>query len=127
MKKLFTLILSIIFITLCLFACKNSEYAKEQEAKQEAIYNKGHKAGYEEGYWAGIKEAQEYFGLTEEEIARYADDLHGLSPEEAVMILDNYADGEPISKQDVYKAIWTIRRYYYDMQEAIHDIDSYIP
>ena len=36
------------------------------------------------------------------------------------------ADGEQVSKEEVYKAIWTLHQYYYDMQEAINDLDSYI-
>lgn len=127
MKKLFfALSISIIIIILCVPACEKSEYAMEREAKEEAIYNRGYKAGYEEGEWEGIEEAQENFQRTAEDIARNADDLFDLDPEKAIMILGNYADGEPISKEEVYKAIWTLRQYYYDMQEAINDLDSYI-
>ena len=98
----------------------------EREAKEEAIYNRGYSAGYEEGKWEGIKEAQENFQYTAEDIARNADDLFDLDPEKAIMILDHYADGEPISQDEVEKAIWTIYQYYYEMQEAINDLDSYI-
>lgn len=98
----------------------------EREAKEEAIYSRGYSAGYEEGKREGIEEAQENFQYTAEDIARDADDLFDLDPEKAITILSNYADGEPISREEVDKAIWTLHQYYYDMQEAINDLGSYI-
>lgn len=129
MKRYITILLITalcVALLFCLVSCGKSEYAREREAKEEAIYNRGYEAGYEEGRWEGKKEAQEALEWTAEDIALGASRLYGLDPEEAIMILEHYADGEPISKQELYDAIWTIRRYYYDMQDAIHDIDSYI-
>ena len=123
--KLFVIALCIVSLLL-LFSCGRSEYSMEREAKEAAIYDRGYSAGYEEGEWEGIEEAQENFQRTAEDIARNADDLFDLDPEKAIMILGNYADGEPISQDEVEKAIWTIYQYYYEMQEAINDLDSYI-
>jgi hypothetical protein len=98
----------------------------EREAKEEAIYNRGYTAGYNEGEWEGIEAAQENFQRTAEDISQDADNEFGIDPEWAIMILSNYADGEPISRDEVNKAIWTLHQYYYDMQEAICDLDSYL-
>lgn len=123
--KLFVIAICIgSLLPLC--SCERSEYSMERDAKEEAIYKRGYTAGYEEGKWEGMEEAQENFQYTAENIARDADELFELDPEKAIMILGHYADGEPISQEEVEKAIWTIYQYYYDMQEAINDLDSYI-
>ena len=96
----------------------NELAAKKEEAKYGVAYD----AGYEDG----IYEAQEHFkDYVIWDLSYDIEEEYGLSPEEAITILSHYADGEPISKQELYKAINTLRRYYYDLQEAINDIDSY--
>lgn len=129
MKNCFVKLLALVTCTsmlLCSCGRGRSEYEMERDAKEEAVYSRGYEAGHEEGEWEGREEAQEDFEQTAEDIAWDARHLYGLDPEEAIMILGHYADGEPITKQELYAAIWTIHRYYYDMQDAIHDIDSYL-
>lgn len=126
MKKLFILILVIIFSTLCLSSCETSEYAKEQDLKEEAIYDRGYEAGYEEGKWEGIKTAQEHFAeYVLWDLSYDIENEYGMSPEEAITILEHYADGEPITEAELNQAIWTISRYYWDLYSAINDLDSY--
>lgn len=107
---------------LLLFSCGTSESAMEREAKKEAIYNRGYEAGKEEGKF----EAQDAFEQTAQDLAWDTRILYGIEPEEAMWILTNYADGEPVSKKELNDAIWAIHHYYCEMQEAIDDIDSYI-
>ena len=79
--------IKLFFLSICigtlllLSSCKRSEYSMERDAKEEAIFNRGYAAGYEEGKWEGIKEAQENFQYTAEDIAYDANDLFDLDPE----------------------------------------------
>ena len=118
MKKYLCLVLCAIFV-FGFSSCKRSEYAMERDAKREAAYNNGYKAGYDEGYHEGISYAQERAEnmLTESKTE--------IPPETALQILTNYADGEPVTKEELNKAIWSLDQYYWDLYSAIHDSDSY--
>lgn len=128
MKRLIGLLTALLCIALvfCLVSCGESEYTREQEAKKEAIYNRGYDAGFAEGEWEGIKNAQERFeDFTRWDLPHDIENERGMSPEEAITILEHYADGEPTTKSELNKAIWTIREYYWAVYNAVGDIDNY--
>lgn len=121
MRKTTTFMSLFLILLCCLTACKGrSVYAMEQDAKEEAM---------EERYREGITEAQEHIAsLVEEEIWHLefdVEDKYGLYPEEAIRILENYADGEPVSTGELNTAIWAISEYYYESHEIYCGIDDY--
>lgn len=119
-------ILSVIAILLCcLSSCGKSDYARDREAKEEAIYQRGYEDGYDEGYFDGsddgwmynIEEPGRYL---EEEAVDYARKQSGWTPEEAWMLIDAYQNQEPWyedgsvpSEQDYLDAINSLI-YFYD-------------
>ncbi len=119
MKKSILIITLLAATFLFLSSCQRSIYEMEREAKREAAFNDGYDVGYEEGYWEGISDAQEHL----EDVLQ--DLLLEIEPEEAIQILTNYADGEPITEEELHKAIWAIHQYYWDSYHAINDSDSY--
>lgn len=120
MKKILaSMMIAILFC--CLTSCGGrSIYAMEQDAEVEAM---------EERYREGILKAQEQIASLVEielwDLEFDIDDDWGISPEEAIQILTNYADGEPISEAELNKAIWAIRKYYYGVNEIVNGIDDY--
>lgn len=121
MKKYLTII-SIIVALLCFTAsCSGrSIYEMERDAEREEL---------EERYREGIADAQEHIdSLVEIEIWDLEfdiEDKYGIFPEDAIRILENYADGEPVTRTDLNKAIWAISQYYYDSLDIIYGIDDY--
>ena len=127
MKKLHKTICVIMCVILafCLFSCERSKYAMEQDAKYESAYSDGYSVGYDEGYSEGISDAQEHLENRIQDISWDVKEAHGISPEKALQILTNYADGEPITEAQLHQAIWAINEYCWDSYEDINDIDSY--
>ncbi len=128
MKRLFAATLMIVAIFLCLFSCERSEYAMEQDAKREAIYNRGYEVGYEAGYengrCEGFEDAQSF---VEDELFSLEHDIKhntGISPEQALQILMNYADGEPTSETELKQAILTINQFYWNANNIVHEIED---
>ena len=126
--KLLTLGMCASMLLLCSCGRGRSEYEMERDAKEEAIYSRGYEAGHEEGEWEGINDAQERF----EEYAHWElpydiEDKCGMNPEEAIRILEHYADGEPVANAELKQAIETMRIYYWTMYEAVGDFDKYAP
>lgn len=114
--------LTVLAVLLCfLVACTGrSIYAMERDSEKEAR---------EEIYREGVSAAQNQIdSLVESDLwdLEYGiEDKYGMSPEEAIQILTNYADGEPVSKAKVSKAIWAIRQYYYGTYDIVNGIDDY--
>ena len=129
MKKLF-IVIAVIAIIFSLSSCGKSTYAREQEAKKEAIYESGYEAGYNDGYFDAMLEAPE-------RIECYVDDdiqdlcfeikhKYGIYPEEAAMILSNYADvPDEVTEEELSKAIWAIYSYYFESYEIMNEIEDY--
>lgn len=125
MKKFVAVILVSIIIIFAFSSCERSIYEMEREAKREAAFNDGYEAGYEEGYQKGVSDAQKHLIDELQDISWDIKDENGIDPETAAQILANYADGEPVTEQELEQAIWTIRQYYWDSYWAINDSDSY--
>lgn len=121
MKKILATVLAFIILLCCLASCKGrSIYAMEQDARIEAL---------EEKYHEGVSNAQEHIAsLVDIEMMDLEfdiDDKWGMTAEEAIQILTNYADGEPISEKEVNKAIWAISQYYHGVNDITNGIDDY--
>lgn len=121
MKKGFAIIAAFVILICYLTSCGGrSIYAMEREAEREAL---------EERYREGISEAQEHIASLVEvemwDLEFDIDDNWGMSAEEAVQTLTNYADGEPVPKSEVNKAIWAISQYYQGINEIANGIDDY--
>ena len=134
MKKLFA-ILAVFFVLICyLSSCGKSDYAREQESKREAIYQRGYEDGYDEGYYVGyydgaIDAQRGIFNQVEDDLWSIASDIedkYGLHPEDAVMVLSNYADvPDEVTEEELHQAIWAIYRYYHQSQDVINGIEDY--
>ena len=121
MKK-FAATLTVLFLVLYLSACNIETY--------EDGYEDGYANGYTEGYYEGIAEALDDISFYVEDdlwsLACDIEDEYGMSPDEAVMILSNYADvPDDVTEEEVNKAIWAIYRYYNKSHEIINSIEDY--
>ncbi len=131
MKKLLIIGLTAVLSTCLLSSCSSgrSIYEMEKDAKREAAFNDGYDVGYEEGYWEGywegVSNAQERLEDVIWNLSWETKNEHGISPETALQILTNYADGEPITEQELQRAIWAIKHYYWSSYDAVNDSDSY--
>lgn len=127
MKKYIILAIGIILTSCCLLSCSGrSIYAMEQEAKREAIYEDGYAAGYDEG----IEEAKHDIAFYVDDdlfsLACDIEDQYGICPEDAIMMLENYADGEPYTNEEIETAIWVVSCYYHRSHEIINRIEEYL-
>lgn len=99
---------------------KTSRSTMEREAKEEAM---------EERYREGVSEAQEHIASLVEvemwDVEFDVEDKYGILPEDAIRILEDYADGEPISKRELNNAIRAVSEYYSQSQDVINRIDDY--
>ena len=125
MKQRILIITILLLLLLCFPSCKKSIHAREEEAKREAAYNDGYEVGYVEGYVEGKSDAKSNFEDEALRVSWNVEDENGMSPDDALQILTNYADGEPITEEKLHQAIWAINQYYWRMNDAIHDRDSY--
>ena len=120
MKKYFAILSALAILLCCLSACVGkSDYAREKEAKEEAIYQRGYDAGYEDGHWEGYDNGYDegyYDGERDGEwlvdkAIFYAGEKGGWHPEEAWMIIEAYRNKEPLygdsipSEQDYEDAV----------------------
>ena len=125
MKRLFSTLLC-----LCLCACLSACKTEQRDYVTESDYDEGYRAGYEDGIWDGAFECKKDFANAVRD--RYSDVEHatlngrGLHPEEAIMVLNDYLDGEYVSDDELETAIKTITDFYYDWQSVIADIEELV-
>ena len=121
MKKLFAVLLCLCFCTY-LTACQKTDTHSLSQ------YDEGYYAGYESGLWDGafkVREniADEVWDLYSS-IERQTTKERGLHPEEAIIVLNNYLDGEYVSDYDMETAIRSITYFYYHAWDVINDIED---
>lgn len=121
MKKILAAAVLFLVTICCISSCAGrSVYEMERDAEVESK---------EDRYREGIAEAQEHIdSLVETELQDLEFDIEdkwGIFPETAIRVLENYADGEPVSNGDLNNAIWAVSEYYYDSLEIVHGIDDY--
>ena len=108
--------------------CSDAEIEMQSILEEEFL--DGYDWGYDEGYFEGIADAQHSIAIrVDDDLWSLSFDIkekYGMHPEDAVTILTNYADDpEAIDVYELEKAIWAIRRYYYDSHKVIHGIEDY--
>lgn len=129
MKKHF-IVVAVIVIIFSLSSCGKSTYAREQETKRETIYDSGYEAGYNDGYFEAMQKApRKIESLVEDDIWDICYEIkseYGIYPEEAAMILCNYADvPDEVTEEELNKAIWAMYKYYYESHEVMNEIEDY--
>lgn len=128
-EKMFKSIAVFGCLLLCFSSCSSgtSIYEMERDAKYEAAYEDGYKAGFDEGHLEGIADAKDSLNDTLHGIASDAEDEWGISPEEAIGLLDLYAEGESgyVSKTDLRNALGAVYQYYWESYYVMQEIDSY--
>lgn len=96
------------------------EYDMERESRQEQL---------EERFDEGIAYAQDSIANHLDTVLMDFDfeieDIYGISPEEALRIMENYLDDEPISEDELANAIWAISAYYFMVQDVPNDVEDY--
>ena len=127
MKKL--LALSVAFcLCLGLSSCKANDHQTKYTDDYESEYNAGYEDGYEAGLWDGVFECKKDFANAVRD--RYFDVEHATGngrdfhPEEAIMILNDYLDGEYVSDAELAAAIESLTDFYCDWQSVIANIDD---
>lgn len=125
MSKLFNVILG---IALCMFLTLGLSSCEKNSSQNEKYYGDYHD-GYVEGYSDGVADAQQLIGFyVEDDFNKISSNNikeRELSIEDAVQILRNYADGEPISETELHNAIWSINKFYYDTCDIVYNIEDY--
>lgn len=125
MKKIFRVVLCLCLCA-CLSSCKTDQ--RNYSADYESDYDDGYRAGYEDGLWDGAYECKEDFANAFRD--QYFDVEHAtkngreLHPEEAIMVLNDYLDGEHVSDYELETAIETITDFYLNWQEVIANIED---
>lgn len=127
MRKIFSVVLFLcLFVSLA--SCQTQEHKAKHLSNYEEGYNYGYDSGYEDGLWDGISECKDDFAEavrdrffdTEVETSREC----GLHPEEAIMVLNDYLDGEYVPDYELETAIRSISDFYYDWQSVIANIED---
>ena len=130
MKKHFSVVAVIAVIIFSLSSCGKSTYVREQEAKREAIYDSGYETGYNDGYSDAMQKAPVRIESRVDDdiwdLCHEIEEEYGIHPDEAAMILSNYADvPDEVTEEELNKAIWAIYRYYYESREIMNAIEDY--
>ena len=132
--KLFIKLFSIVLcLSLCVVLLSSCGYTKDDldEANYEGYeegYNYGYDVGYEDGVYDGIHEARK--DIASEAWSQYQDmegqttKERGLHPEEAIIVLKDYLDGEYVSDDEMETAIRSISYFYYHAWDVIGDIED---
>ena len=123
MKRLIAILAAIVLVMCSLSSCRIEGYDKG--------HDDGYDAGYDYGYTKGIEEAQQFLAIVVDDdlssLGWDIEDQYGLHPEDALMILSNYADvPDEVDKEDLNAAIWAIYRYYHESNKIINSIDDYV-
>lgn len=120
MKRCFKIVVSIALCAVLIFSLSS---CFEKDSSGEEYYGDYHD-GYVEGYADGTEAAKQQISGYVEECFNNVGLDHSI--EEAIQILTNYADGEPISEHELQKAIWSVWNFYYDTCDIVFDIDNYV-
>lgn len=125
MSKLFKRMLSGALCAILIFCLSSCGGKGSSDGEFYGDYHDG----YVDGYSDGVAEAQQSISFYVEddfyEINSNNEKERGLSIEDAVQILRNYADGEPISEAELHNAIWSINKFYYDTCDIVYNIENY--
>lgn len=96
------------------------EYDKEREAAQEKQMQL-----YEEGISYAQNKILNHLDAVFMDLDFEIEDIYGISPEEALRLMEHYLDDEPVSEDDLANAIWAIRAYYYKSRDILDEVEEY--
>ena len=114
----------IVMILLCGILCVGLSSCEKSSGNSNSNYNDRYAAGYA----AGIEDLGRFAEVVFDDVGSNLHSERGMYPDEALQILTNYADGEPVSQRDVDDAIWALQKYYNDLTKAMHNLaEDYIP
>lgn len=129
--KRFVLIIAVAVF--CLSSCSSQDKYDEGwndgfSAGYDDGWNEGFDDGFDEGLIWGALDGQDdvewsviyHLGNLEGEIS----EVYGWHPEEALMILDDFKKGEPVSEVNLHNAIDSINNFYYGIWDIITEIDE---
>ena len=128
--RLFTKVIAICLCVILLSGCGVSQDALDDAwlDGHEEGYHFGYEEGYDDGFWDGAFECKKEFADAVRD--RYSDVEHAtlngrdLHPEEAIIVLNDYLDGEYVSADELESAIKSITDFYYDWQSVIANIED---
>jgi hypothetical protein len=114
---------------LCLCLCVGLSACKKDDRKPGlSQYEEGYLAGYEAGLWDGAYECKKDFAR---DIQSLYFDTEGASQndryfhaEEAIMVLNDYLDGDYVPRYELEGAIESISDFYYDWQSIMANIED---
>ena len=116
MKKLLS-------VVLCLCICVGLSACESNNRVRISDYDEGYNDGYVEGLNAAIDDiadaVQDQYWALEGKTTKE----RGLHPEEAIMVLNDYLDGEYVSKEELRTAIRSISYFYSHAWDVIIDIE----
>ena len=113
----------VLIIALCALWCYALTACETEDSYQDG-YDDGRYDGYGDGYLDGLDDLSGFAETCLSEVGYDIEKERGMHPEKAIQTLENYAIGEPIEEEELRNAIWTIRQYYHDVYDAIHDLDE---
>lgn len=120
----------IIVLCLCvaLLGCQTDRTKHEVISDYETGYEEGYAIGYDTGLWDGVFEAQEDIASAVleaySEMEGQTTKERGLHPEEAILVLKDYMNGEYVSAEELETAIRSITYFYYHAWDVINGIDD---
>ena len=128
--KLLAKVLTVVLCMGLLSGCGISQDDLDDARLDEYVdgYDEGYSAGYEDGLWDGAFECKKDFANAVRD--RYFDVEHATKngryfhPEEAIVVLNDYLDGEYVSNAELEAAIESITDFYYDWHSEIVNIDD---
>lgn len=119
MKKFVIASIIVSAFLMCFYFCScnrdTSIYQMEKDAKEEA---------YKEVYKQALEDAKEHLHNSLDDISYYAEKDWGYCTEDALNIISRYADGESFPKEKIQKALWAIYSSYWDIRDAINNLDD---
>lgn len=130
MKQLVRFVAVILSLCFCvsLSACQVDSNQTKYIDDYESGYDAGYEDGYEEGKMDGARGFRKY--MASEVWSRYwamegqTSRERGLHPEEAIIVLNDYLDGEYVSDEELNTAIRSITYFYYHAWDVITDIED---
>ena len=126
----------ILFILLasCLLlcGCSKSDFDDGYEKGYKNGYNQAESefsSNYRDILFEGAYEAKDDFAMAVAseygyEIVRGISTKYGLHPEEAIMILNDFQNGEHVTAEDLRLAIDVVTEFYYTLDSFIYDIED---
>jgi len=110
----------IVFVFLGAKFDTRDEYDMERDAKAEKLVER-----FNEGICYAQGKIVNHLESELMDLSFEIEDIYGISPEEALQIMEHYLDNEPVSEESLANAIWAIRAYYYKSLDIPNEVEKY--